>query len=230
MDGATKRYASGRREYVALRDVSLDVEAGELVAVWGPRRSGRTTLLRVAAGMEPLDEGAVRFDGCDVSSARTPPLGSDVGYVNGHFMATQGSTVLDHIAVALLAGGTRIERARALAQKALERVDAAACAGLDPQLLDPAELVRVGLARAIVTGPRLLLVDDPINGLDVLQRDAILSLVRSIADEGVAVLMTVGEVVTVADRMLSLDAGELRGDVAPEPASVVPLRPARGSA
>jgi ABC-type multidrug transport system ATPase subunit len=230
MQGVSKRYVTKRREYVALRDVSLDVAAGELVAVWGVRRSGRTTLLRVAAGLEAADTGVVRLDGQEVSRARKTLLGSDIGYVNGHFMASQGGTVVDHVAVALLPEGLRIERARSVAHEALERVGAKSCSELSPRLLDPAEVARVALARAIVTEPRLLLVDEPINGVDALQRDQILALVRSLADEGLAVLMTVGEVVTVADRMLSIDDGVLRGEVAPQPASVVQLRAVRDSA
>lgn len=227
LENVTKRFSTGRREHVALRNVSLDVEPREVVAVWGLRRSGRTTLLRVAAGVEAPDEGVVKFDGEDISS-RSAVLGSQVGYVNVQFMQSQGGTVVDQVAVGLLANGIPLDRARAHAYKILARVDAGDCADLDPRLLDPAETARVGLARALVTNPRLLLVDDPTNGVDLMQRDPILSLIRAVADEGVAVLMTVGDVVTIADRMLSIDDGELRGDTAPEHASVVPLHAARG--
>ena len=227
LQSVTKRYSSGRRELVALRDVSLDVDPGELVAVWGLRRSGRTTLLRVAAGVEAPDEGVVCFDGRDLARDRSGLLGSQIGYSSLHFMPSQGASVVDHVAVGLLAGGLPLDRARARAYKELARVDAAACADLDPRLLDPAEIARVGLARALVSEPRLLLVDDPTNGVDVLQRDPILDLIRSIADDGAAILMTVGDVVTIADRMLSIDDGELRGDVVPEQAQIVPLRAVR---
>jgi ABC-type multidrug transport system ATPase subunit len=227
LQSVTKRYSNGRREYVALRDVSLDVGPGELVAVWGLRRSGRTTLLRVAAGMESPDEGTARFEGSDLTRDRDSLLGSRIGYCNVSFMAAQGGAVVDHVAVGLLAHRVPRARARARAYAALERVGASASADLDPRLLDPAELTRVGMARALVTEPRLLLLDDPTNGVDLLSRDPLLGLVRSIADDGIAVLMTVSDVITIADRLLSLDDGELRGDVAPEPAQVVRLRPAR---
>jgi len=219
----TKRYATRRREYVALRKASLEVAAGELVAVWGVRRSGRTTLLRVAAGIEPPDEGAVCFDGQDMASGNSW-LGTRVGYTNLNFMATQGSSVVDHVAVGLLAQGSALDRARARAFEVLERVDATDCAGLDVRVLDPAEQVRVALARALISRPRLLLIDEPTNGVDILHRDSLLALIRSIADAGTAVLMTVGEVVNIADRVLSIDDGELRGEVVPVGAEVLPLR------
>jgi len=228
LENVTKRFSTGRREHIALRNVSLDIEPREVVAVWGLRRSGRTTLLRVAAGVETPDEGVVKFDGEDIARSRSSVLGSQVGYSNVQFMQSQGGTVVDQVAVGLLANGFPLDRARGRAYKVLARVDAGDCADLDPWLLDPAETARVGLARALVTNPRLLLVDDPTNGVDLMQRDPILSLIREVADEGVAVLMTVGDVVTIADRMLSIDDGELRGDTAPEHASVVPLHAARG--
>lgn len=220
----TKRYSTRRREVVALRDVSLEVDPGELVSVWGMRRSGRTTLLRVAAGIEQPDDGRVAFAGEDLAVAR-PPLGTAIGYTNLNFIAAQGSTVVEQIAVGLLATGTRLDDARARAFEALDRVGLRACSALDARALDPAEQVRAALARALVSRPRLLLIDEPTNGVDLLQRDPILALIRSIADEGIAVLLTVGEVVNIADRALSIDEGELRGAAVAEAASVVPLRP-----
>lgn len=227
LDSVTKRYSTDRREHVALRDVSLDIAPGELVAVWGTRHSGRTTLLRVASGMEPPDSGIIRFDGHDLCRHRADLLGREIAYANRHFMAGQGGAVVDHVAVGLLAQAVPRNRARARAFGALERVGAADLADLEPRLLDPAEAVRVGLARALITRPRLLLIDDPTNGVDLLQRDPLLHLIRSIPDDGAAVLMTIGEAVTVADRVLTIDRGELRGDTVPTQGQVVPLRTVR---
>jgi ABC-type sugar transport system ATPase subunit len=78
-----------------------------------------------------------------------------------------------------------------------------------------------------VTRPRLLLLDEPTNGVDVLERDGILELLRAAADGGTAVLMTVGEPLAGPDRVLALDNGRLRGHAVQEQAPVVPLRPRR---
>ncbi len=228
LEHATKRFSSGQRETVALRDVSLDLAAGECVAVYGLRRSGRTTLLRVAAGMLPLDAGAACFDGRDLARRGAASLGIEIGYCNPVFDPAQGGTIADHVAVALLARGAGRLRARARADAALAHVGLSGCANLGPRDLHPEELVRAGIARAIVTSPRLLLLDEPTNGVDVLERDAILTLVRSLADDGAAVLMTVGEPVAGADRVLALDGGELRGQAIPESAPVLPLRRGAG--
>jgi ABC-type multidrug transport system ATPase subunit len=224
---ATKRFTSGQRETLALRDVSLELDAGECVAVYGLRRSGRTTLLRVAAGMLPLDDGEARFDGRDLARGAGRALGVEIGYCTPVFDHAHGGSVAEHVAVALLARGAGRMRARAGADAALARVGATACANLDPRELDVDELMRAGIARALVTDPRLLLLDEPTNGIDALERDGVLDLLRSLADGGAAVLMTVGETVAGADRVLVLDGGRLRGATVPEQALVVPLHPRR---
>lgn len=222
---ATKRFASGQRETVALCDVSLELEAGECVAVYGMRRSGRTTLLRVAAGMLALDEGEARFAGQDLALCGARALGVEIGYCNPDFDPAHGGSVVEHVAVALLARGAGRTRARAQAADALARVGIGESAQLDPRELRADEQVRAGIARALVTRPRLLLLDEPTNGVDVLERDCVLALLRALADEGAGVLMTVGEPLAGADRVLALDAGRLRGQAVPEQTPVVPLHP-----
>jgi ABC-type multidrug transport system ATPase subunit len=226
---ATKRFSSGQRAVLALDDVSFELDAGECVAVYGMRRSGRTTLLRVAAGMLPLDAGEARFDGRDLTAGKARALGVEIGYCNPEFDPAHGGSVAEHVALALLARGRGRMRARARATAALARVGLRDSARADPRELQADELVRAGIARAIVTQPRLLLLDEPTNGVDVLERDGILALLRSLADgDGTAVLMTVGEPVAGADRVLALDAGPRRGPAAPaQQAPVVPLRPRR---
>jgi ABC-type Mn2+/Zn2+ transport system ATPase subunit len=92
--------------------------------------------------------------------------------------------------------------------------------------LDGAEGVRVALAQALVLEPALLVIDEPTVGVDLLERDPILALLRALADEGIAVLASTGEAAgcSGADRALSLSAGELHGSTEPELAPVVPLR------
>jgi ABC-type multidrug transport system ATPase subunit len=225
--GVTKWFAEGRREAMVLRGVSFDVDAGELVAVWGLRRSGRTTLLRLAAGMIAPDEGSVAFRGQDLAQRRGAALGTEIGYCSPCFSPEQGGTVRDHVAVGLLAQRVPRDRARRLAEAELERVGASACANRDPRDLRPDELVRSGIARALVGKPRLLLLDEPTSGVDLLERDPIVGLLRSLADEGIAVLMTTGEMLGGLDRLLLLDQGELRDHRPPEQAPVVPIRRTR---
>jgi ABC-type sulfate/molybdate transport systems ATPase subunit len=234
LDGVSQRVARngrGRAERVCLRDVSLEIAAAELVAVWGRRRSGRSTLLRVAAGLEPPDAGAVRFDG--VVLERRAMLGQPggIGYCTTLYAGAIGASVVEHVAAPLLAGDISVLHAEALALETLRRVDAHTCAALMPHELDAVELIRVSIARALVTGPRLLLLDEPTRGVPpARERDALLAFVRSLVErEGIAVLMTVNEASELAgaDRALTIDAGELRGEVVGASAPVVPLRRVR---
>jgi ABC-type lipoprotein export system ATPase subunit len=231
---ATKRHGHGRIERLALNDVSLEIEVGEMVAVWGLRRSGRTTLMRVAAGMDRPDEGSVFFGGQDLARHRDRILGSEIGYAQLRFSLAEGGSVLDQVAGGLLAKRISLPVARGRAKEALADVGAELCAEFCPRDLNAGETVRVALARALVTSPRLLVVDEPTNGVDLPDRDPILTLLRRIADGGVSVLMTTGDGATLAgvDRVFMIDCGELRGGVSQPPASVSPIRrsPSRSSA
>lgn len=227
LEGVTKSFARGRRERVALDDVSLEVAAGEIVGVWGRRFSGRTTLLRVAAGLEAPDAGRVLLDGVDLAAHPDGELRRRVAYCHTGFAPAHAELVVEHVAVPLLATGTRIDRACTRAQAMLDRVGAGTCAEMRPGELGQGELVRVVLARALLQRPQLLLIDEPSSGVDLLERDDLLTTLRVMAkDEGVAVLLTASETTGLAgaDRVLALSDGDLRGDAVPHRAEVVPLR------
>jgi ABC-type multidrug transport system ATPase subunit len=229
LEGVTKRSRHGRLERTVLKDVSLEVHPGELVAVWGTRRSGRTTLLRVAAGVLPPDEGIVRFDGVDLAARRSRILGREIAYCRTGFSSTDGRLVAEHVQAGLLARGCSSSMARRQAQDMLARTGAGDCAELPPHELDAGESMRVALACALSAKPRLLSVDEPTSGVDLTERDPILELLRSIAQEGIAVLLSTGDAtcLTGVDRPLTIDDGMLRGPVKAPEAAVIPLR--RGS-
>jgi energy-coupling factor transporter ATP-binding protein EcfA2 len=219
-----RRHRNGAHERTILRDVSLELDGGELVAIWGLRRCGRSTLLRIAAGIEPTDSGRVRFAGRELSGAGGLELGGGIGYCAR--ASLDAPSVLDELLLGQLARGVRGPLARARAYTAMARVGAADCAPRALHELDGAEALRVALARALALEPSLLVVDDPVRGVDLLQRDSILALLRSLADDGVAVLIGTDEATALAgaDRALSLSDGVLRGASAPELAEVLPLR------
>lgn len=226
LEGVSKRYRQGRREVVALDDVSLSIAPGELVAIWGVPRSGRTTLLRVAAGLEAPDAGRVRFDGAALATDAGDGIARGIGFTRVSLSGAGGESILDYVAMPLLARGVAPEVARARAALQLERVGAGGCADLHPRDLEPTQRVRVALAQSLVTAPRLLLVDDPTRHVDLLEREAVLLLVRSIADGDVAVLMTTGEAMGVSgvDRALTMSGGVLRAEATGDDARVVSLR------
>jgi ABC-type multidrug transport system ATPase subunit len=228
LEGVRKGYGGRRAARTVLRDVSLRVEPGELVVVWGMRGSGRSTLMRVAAGIEPPDAGVVRFEGHDLARRGRRLLGGGIGYCQRELRFTDGHTALEHAMVGLLARWVAPTAARRQAMRALERAGAGRCAAMVQRQLSAAEAVRVALARTLALAPRLLVVDEPVKGVDLIDRDGVLTLLRSLADEGIAVLASTGDStgLSEADRALVLGDGELRGAPPARLAPVLPLRQA----
>jgi ABC-type multidrug transport system ATPase subunit len=223
LEHVSKRYP--RFERVALDDVSLVIDAGEMVTVWGERRSGRSTLLRLAAGVEAPDSGVVRFAGRDLADRGGELLGGGISYCRTVFRSSAGRNIVDHLTAGQLGRGIPRSRARACAWKALERVAAEQCSTRMPEELNGEETIRVSIARALTSEPRLLVIDDPTIGVALTARDGVLGLLRSIADEGVAIMTSTSEGTGLlgADRVLSLGKGKLSGEAIPELAPVTDL-------
>lgn len=226
LENVSKRYRRGHRELVTLRNVSMEIEDGEVVCVSGGRGSGRTTLLRIVAGTERPDEGRVRFAGIDLHDA-SDTLKRQIAFCNLRFLPAHGRDACEHVAMPLRALCVSNDEAALHAHRALERVGALDVAFTPPHEWISAEAVRVSLARAIVREPRLLIFDDPTSGVDPIERDPLLSLIQRLAHEsGIATLLTAGDTgsVTGADRVLRLSDGELLGRPPRPAADVVELR------
>ncbi|HXB64632.1 MAG TPA: ATP-binding cassette domain-containing protein [Solirubrobacteraceae bacterium] len=223
LESVSKRFGRGSR--VALADVSLSVDAGEMVVVFGERQSGRTTLLRIAAGLEAPDSGVVRLEGRSLAEGNLGALGAEVGYCRCTFRQDRGRTVLEQLISSQLGRRVGQAEAHARALHALERVGAVRCAPLAARHLKVEEAVRVAIARALTSDPRLLVIDEPTIGVDSERRDDILGLLRSLADEGIGVLASTGDGLGLlgADRVVLLGKGRLSGELAPELAAVSDL-------
>jgi lipoprotein-releasing system ATP-binding protein len=228
IEHVSKRYRRGRREYLALQDVSMSIDAGEVVAVLGSGSSGRSTLLRIAAGMERPDDGRVTLDGEELKSG-SALVGRRVVLCRTVFDPLEGDMVVDHVATPLLTKRLSPKDARRSAYEALSRCGALRCADLDPCELDSVERVRVALARALVCCPALVVIDEPTAGMGLLESDPLLQLLRSIAEEGVAVLLATGDATSLAaiDRVVMIADGKVRGDTQPVRADVLPIASAR---
>jgi ABC-type lipoprotein export system ATPase subunit len=196
--------------------VSFDIVPGEYVGVRGPRRSGKTTLLRIAAGIELADSGTVIWRGRSVAALprreRTRRL-REIGFVaqTAAWRAAPGKPMLDHIALPLLIAGVSVTEAVAKARSLAERVDAASFVDAVPHELPPDVLTRLALARALVHEPRLLIVDDPGGGGSDAERQALQKLLLALAREQreTAFLVASREVSMLrgANRVMTLDGG-----------------------
>ena len=221
-----KRVREGQRERIVLADVELHIDPGELVVVWGTRRSGKTTLLRVAAGIQAPDTGTAYFDGQDLAHVSAGVLGAGIGYVQRTLRAGEEQGVLEQVAAAPLANGLDVPEAMLRARAALARAGAERCAEMRVGELRGGESVRVALARALVLSPRLLIIDEPAAAVELDERDGILALLRRLAGDGIAVLASTGEPSELAGahRPLTLSDGQLRGERVAGLAPVVALR------
>ncbi len=195
-----------------LANVSLDVERGEIVAVLGPSGSGKSTLLRVVAGLVVTSTGSVHIDGADMSGIATHHRG--VGLV------FQNNQLFPHLDVAGNVGyGLRIARMPAAQRRAritelLNLVGMSGYADRDVATLSGGEAARIALARSLATTPRVLLLDEPLSGLDHDLRYALADDLRRVirAAGSTALLVTHDPVEAkhIADRVVRL--AELSSD------------------
>jgi len=220
--GVSLRYEPS--DTFALADVALEVGGGEYVVVWGPRRSGRSSLLAVASGLVAPTSGRVLFDG-------RPPrecLGREDGIgwaVDGpdSILDVGGETVFEQVMWPVI-GVLPLRQARARADGVLIRCGIGELAGHSPWLLSQAERVRLLAARALMRSPRLLVFDEPTVGIPAPEARELSTFLRLLAQDGVAVLMTTDDAAPLAgSRSVSLQRGVLRGRIKSEVGGVVPL-------
>jgi putative ABC transport system ATP-binding protein len=214
----SRRFRDGAREITVLDGVNFDVHAGELVGVYGERRCGKSTLLRIAAGLEAPDGGSVVFDGVDLNRisigarARLRRRGG-LALARGDSGPLAGSQpVIEHVALPLTNEGLTLGESEGVARCALEQVGASAIVHTRMDWLSISDRVRVDLARAIVREPRLLLVDEP--GVLPGPSDSreLHAVLRSLAKEGLAVVIASEDMtaLTGVQRFLTLGDGRLR--------------------
>ncbi|HEV7941912.1 MAG TPA: ABC transporter ATP-binding protein [Solirubrobacteraceae bacterium] len=216
MQQVVKRYRSGGETIIAVDEVSMEVQPGELVALYGPSGSGKTTLLLIAAGLMTPDEGEVLFDGLDLArcSSREGVIfrRREVGFVFQSFHLTPGASALDNTALKLLADGYSLNDAHAAAKPWLQRVGLGERLQNTPEQMSMGERQRVAIARALVNEPRLLLADEPTGSLDSMRSAQTLRLLREICHErGIPVLLVTHDPQAsgFADRVHTLRDGRL---------------------
>ena len=206
--GLRKSYRRGPEEVRALRDVSLTLRAGEVVALVGPSGSGKTTLLNVVCGWERADAGRLDWPGVagDRAWDELAVVPQDLGLIDE-------LTVAENIVLPLWLGG-RLQAGQAEADALLERLGLAGNAGRLPAEVSLGERQRAAVARAMVTGPRLLLADEPTGHQDADWARAVFEAVRWLAGRGSCCLVATHsqEFLARVDRVLTIRDGELAGD------------------
>jgi len=226
----TKAYPDGNGEIVVFENASLDVEAGAQVGVYGKRRSGKSTLMRIAAGVERPDSGSVMLDGTDLTRISGGVLAgllrSKLAYIAvNDWRPNPGESVAQHIAVSLGGDGLTVRQAETRALRELDFVGvSAAYAHSQATQLSMVDRTRVMLARALARKPWLIVIDDPVLTPSATERDSVYKLVRAVARERGAALLVASEDFAALqgfDVIMSISARELCSSDAT--ATVVPF-------
>jgi len=168
-------------EFDALDDVSIEIPDGSLTALLGPSGGGKTTLLRVIAGLETPDRGTVVIAGTD--STELPPQRRNVGFVFQHYAAFKHMTVFKNVAFGLSIRKEPKEKIQQRVMELLELVHIAHLADRYPSELSGGQRQRMALARALAVEPQVLLLDEPFGALDAQVRKELRTWLRRLHDE-----------------------------------------------
>ena len=229
----TRVHGTGATAVHALRGVSLDVVAGELVAVMGPSGSGKSTLLHLAGGLDLPTGGTVEVDGTDLTgldqTGRARLRRTALGYVFQDFNLIPALTAAENVGLPRELDGAAPAQARVEALEALAEVGLAEAADRFPDELSGGEQQRVAIARAVVGTRRLILADEPTGALDTDTGEEVLRLLRRRCDAGAGGVLVTHEPrhAAWADRVVFLRDGRV---VDESPSASGPGRLSGGSA
>jgi len=221
--GVSKVYGEGPAEVHALRDVSLTVDQGELVAVMGPSGSGKSTLLTIAGTLEDPTNGEVRVGGASVSGMsrndRARLRRRVLGYVFQDFNLLAGLTAAENVSLPLELDGVPGKSARQASLQALDDLGLRDRTQSFPDELSGGERQRVAIARAVVGNRRLLLADEPSGALDSANGEAVMRLIRAACQRGVAGVVVThdAQLASWADRVVFLRDGRVVDQTSPAP-------------
>ena len=218
-DNVSKQYPGG---HVALADVSFVVDAGEMLFVTGHSGAGKSTLLKLIHLSERPSRGAVLFGERNLAKVRGGRVAlhrRDVGVVYQDHRLLADRSVFENIALPLVLRGMRRREIGKRVRSVLERLGLAARERALPTQLSAGEQQRIGIARAVVAEPRLLVADEPTGNLDPTLSAEIMALFASLPERGTSVLVAshdLGLVKRMKKRVLVLDHGSLADDISPE--------------
>jgi len=216
LDGVKKVYRSRGQEFLAVSDVSLDVERGELISLVGPSGCGKTTVLKILAGLHGHDDGTVRIGtegpGGGGSDAFNP--GRDVGMVFQQSLLLKWRKIIDNVLLPAEILGLNMTESRERARDLLAMVGLAGFEDSYPYELSGGMQQRAAIARALIHDPKLILMDEPFGALDALTREKMnLELLRIWSESKKTIIFvthSIQEAVLLGSRCAVLTSGPAR--------------------
>ncbi|HET9542395.1 MAG TPA: ABC transporter ATP-binding protein [Acidimicrobiales bacterium] len=214
----SKSFATATRRVDAVRQVDLQVDAGEWVAIMGPSGCGKSTLLHLLGGLDVPDEGSVVLAGTSLGerseTARAVLRRSRVGYVFQFYNLVPDLDALENVEIAAQLAGAGRREARRRARALMDELGLGEVIGAAVNELSGGEQQRVALARALVNDPPLLLADEPTGALDTESARGVLGLLRQAHERGRTIVMVTHDhrVAAAADRVLVMQDGQIRDE------------------
>jgi len=213
-----KAYQMGKVKVSALRGVSLKIEEGEFVAIFGPSGSGKSTMLHVLGGLDRPDKGSVLVDGTDLSTLNDAKLADirlhKIGFVFQFFNLLPKLTALRNVELPLTLADVSEDESLGKAKEMLELVGLKDRMDHRPTEMSGGEQQRVAIARALINNPKIILADEPTGNLDTTTGWDIVNLMKRLNEKTNQTFVVVTHdqsVAETADRMIQLKDGKIQG-------------------
>jgi ABC-type antimicrobial peptide transport system, ATPase component len=214
-----KNYGAGQIEVPALKNVSLQVDDGEYIAIMGPSGSGKTTLMNIIGCLDHASKGTYILDGVDIAQLNDSQMSNvrlnKIGFVFQNFQLLVKENALENVALPLIYAGVSREERLARAKEALAQVGLKERMTFLPSQLSGGQKQRVAIARAMINHPKILLADEPTGALDQTSGQQVMELFQKLNDEGMTIVMIThdAKVASHAKRILHIIDGELSENV-----------------
>lgn len=199
-----------------LRNISLDIRPGEVMAIVGPSGAGKTTLLQIAGTLDAPDSGIVKYDGTELTSLPDRKLSAfrnrNIGFIFQFHQLLPEFSVVENVMLPALIGRSGKREARRKAEELLEKLGLGDRLNHKPSQLSGGEKQRAAIARALINSPAVVFADEPTGSLDSANRDDIMALIRNLSCElgQTFVIVTHDDTVAaIADRLVSMADGEI---------------------